>query len=207
MSAGTALPSLVFRVLRVFGGPSNARPSSKRFFELNHLSTGSRTKYAKRRGNRDLGVTSFWSRYRDDAHNPDLDPNFKIKQAVIGLNVGKHRAISKDDTDTIGSSITNPPQNGITPHLQVIACGLSLCLIEQGGTSLYPSLAQTVSDPEVLRVDLSIGPTEAMHFQTWQDKAGNALPVSSDGAQKRSLSGTFWAPHETPAYWRNAFTP
>jgi hypothetical protein len=29
-----------------------------------------------------------------------------------------------------------------------------------------------------LRVVLSIGPTEAMHFQTWQDKAGNATPVT-----------------------------
>ena len=28
---------------------------------------------------------------------------------------------------------------------------------------------------------LSIGPTETAHFQTWQDKAGNALPVSFDG--------------------------
>ena len=27
---------------------------------------------------------------------------------------------------------------------------------------------------DVLRILLSIGPTEAMHFQTWQDKAGNA---------------------------------
>jgi hypothetical protein len=127
--------------------------------------------------------TSFWSRYRDDAHNPDLDPNFTFKQAVTGLNVGQHRAIPKDDTDTMGSSITTPPQNGITPHLQVIAftAGFHFAFIEQGGTSLYPELAQRVSDPEVLRVVLSIGPTEAMHFQTWQDKAGNALPVSSDG--------------------------
>ena len=29
-----------------------------------------------------------------------------------------------------------------------------------------------------MRVVLSIGPTEAMHFQTWQDKAGNATPVT-----------------------------
>ena len=49
-----------------------------------------------------------------------------------------------------------------------------LRLVEIGGTSLYPSLAQRVKHPEVLRVVLSIGPTEAMHFQTWQDKAGNA---------------------------------
>ena len=47
-------------------------------------------------------------------------------------------------------------------------------MIEQGGSSLCPSLAQRVSDPEVLRILLSIGPTETMHFQTWQDKAGNA---------------------------------
>lgn len=36
-------------------------------------------------------------------------------------------------------------------------------------------------NPEVLRILLSIGPTEAMHFQTWQDKAGNATPVSVFG--------------------------
>jgi len=30
----------------------------------------------------------------------------------------------------------------------------------------------------VLRVLLSIGPTEAMHFQTWHDKAGNAPPLT-----------------------------
>jgi hypothetical protein len=30
----------------------------------------------------------------------------------------------------------------------------------------------------VLRILLSIGPTEAMHFQTWQDKAGNAPPLT-----------------------------
>jgi hypothetical protein len=30
----------------------------------------------------------------------------------------------------------------------------------------------------VLRVVLSIGPTEAMHFQTWHDKAGNAPPLT-----------------------------
>src|SRR5205807_4005380 len=49
--------------------------------------------------------------------------------------------------------------------------------IEQGGTSLYPSLAQRVDSREVLRILLSIGPTETMHFQTWQDKAGNAPPL------------------------------
>jgi hypothetical protein len=40
------------------------------------------------------------------------------------------------------------------------------------------SLAQRAHDPEVLRILLSIGPTETMHFQTWHDKAGNATPVT-----------------------------
>ena len=65
-------------------------------------------------------------------------------------------------------------------HLQAIAntAGFHFATIEQGGTSLYPSLAQRVNDAEVLRVVLSIGPTETMHFQTWSDKAGNAPPLT-----------------------------
>jgi hypothetical protein len=51
-------------------------------------------------------------------------------------------------------------------------------MIEKGGASLYASLAQRVTDPEVLRILLSIGPTETMHIQTWQDKAGNAPPLT-----------------------------
>ncbi len=35
------------------------------------------------------------------------------------------------------------------------------------------------TDPEALRVLLSIGPTETAHFQTWHDKAGNA-PAKTD---------------------------
>src|SRR5262249_2664112 len=57
--------------------------------------------------------------------------------------------------------------------------GFHFATIEQGGNSLYPSLAQRVSNVEVLRVLLSIGPTETMHFQTWSDKAGNA-PALTD---------------------------
>jgi hypothetical protein len=35
-------------------------------------------------------------------------------------------------------------------------------------------MAQRASSVEVLRILISIGPTESMHFQTWSDKAGNA---------------------------------
>src|SRR5947208_7989143 len=37
--------------------------------------------------------TSWWTRYRSDAHNPDLDPNFKFPQAVPGLSTGRFTAI------------------------------------------------------------------------------------------------------------------
>ncbi len=119
--------------------------------------------------------TSFWTRYRSSKNNPDLDPGFTFAQAVKGLDVGQHTAIPRTDADTAGSVIQNP-----TDHLKAIAftAGFHFAFIEQGGTSLYASLAQRVTSRQVLRILLSIGPTETMHFQTWQDKAGNATPVS-----------------------------
>jgi hypothetical protein len=62
--------------------------------------------------------------------------------------------------------------------LQAIAntAGFHFADIEVGGASMYPGLAQRVSSVEVLRILLSIGGTEIMHFQTWHDKAGNAIP-------------------------------
>jgi hypothetical protein len=110
--------------------------------------------------------TSWWTRYRSRNTNPDLGDKFR--SAVPGLTQGRFKAIPKSNDDL------KPPK-----HLQAIAntAGFHFGTIEQGGTSLYPSLAQRVSDPEVLRILLSIGPTETMHFQTWSDKAGNAPPV------------------------------
>jgi len=109
--------------------------------------------------------TSWWTRYRARTKNPDLDPHFNFPQAVPGLAAGQFPAIPRTDDDL------SPDK-----HIQAIAntAGFHFGTIEQGGTSLYPSLAQRVTDTEVLRILLSIGPTEAFHFQTWQDKAGNA---------------------------------
>ena len=114
--------------------------------------------------------TSWWTRYRDDRHNPDLDPNFVFPQAVPTLAVNQHTAITRTDADT-----TNPR------FLQAIAntAGFHFPTIEQGGTSLYPAEAQRATSVEVLRILMSIGPTETMHFQTWSDKAGNAPPLSA----------------------------
>jgi hypothetical protein len=125
--------------------------------------------------------TSFWSRYRSIT-NPDFDPNAPFVQAVPSLNVGKHTAIPRSNDDTAGSVIdpNNPANSTFTDHLKAIAftAGFHFAFIEQGGTSLYPALAQHVTNLEVLRILLSIGPSETMHFQTWQDKAGNATPLT-----------------------------
>jgi len=94
------------------------------------------------------------------------------------LSAGKFPAIPRDDGDLKGFIPGTTPT--IPDHLQAIAntAGFHFGFIEQGGTSLYPSLAQRVSDPEVLRILLSIGPSETMHFQTWHDKAGNAPAIT-----------------------------
>jgi hypothetical protein len=117
--------------------------------------------------------TSWWTRYRSRTKNPDFGDTFP--QAIPGLSKGRFPAIPRNDDDLKGSTPTK-----ISPHLQAIAntAGFHFGFIEQGGTSLYPSLAQRVSDPEVLRILLSIGPTETAHFQTWHDKAGNAPPLT-----------------------------
>jgi hypothetical protein len=111
--------------------------------------------------------TSYWTRYRSDSQNPDFGDS--LPQAVPDLAVGQHPAIPRSDDDL------SPPD-----HLQAIAntAAFHFGFIEQGGTSLYASLAQRVTHAEALRILLSIGPTETMHFQTWQDKAGNAPPLT-----------------------------
>jgi hypothetical protein len=125
--------------------------------------------------------TSFWSRYRSIT-NPDFDPMATFAQAVPTLNTGKHTAIPRSNDDTAGSviNLADPTQSTFTDHLKAIAftAGFHFAFIEQGGSSLYPTLAQHVTSLEVLRILLSIGPSETMHFQTWQDKAGNATPLT-----------------------------
>src|SRR6202158_2252890 len=123
--------------------------------------------------------TSFWSLYRS-VTNPDIDSGAAFVQAVPSLGVGRHTAIPRTDADTAGSSLSSDNTTSITAHLQAIAftAGFHFAFIEQGGTSLYPTLAQQVTNAEVLRVLLSIGPRETMHYQPWQDTAGNALPLT-----------------------------
>ena len=97
--------------------------------------------------------TSWWTRYRSRTKNPDFGDSLRRQFPVCS-------------------------EASFRPFPDRTMTSFHFATIEQGGTSLYPSLAQRVSNPEVLRIVLSIGPTEAMHFQTWSDKAGNAPPLT-----------------------------
>ena len=118
--------------------------------------------------------TTWWTRYRSATSNPDFRATFE--NAVPDLAKGQHPAIPLNDGDLVLDSNGN-----ISNHLQAIAntAGFHFAFIEQGGSSLYPSLAQRVSNVEVLRILLSIGPTETAHFEIWHDKLGNA-PALTD---------------------------
>ena len=114
--------------------------------------------------------TSWWTRYRDDSHNPDIDQSHVFPQAVPTLFVNQHTAIPRTDADTSDPNFLQAIANTAAFHFPTI---------EQGGNSLYPSLAQRATNVEVLRILMSIGPTETMHLQTWADKAGNAPPLTA----------------------------
>ena len=107
--------------------------------------------------------TSWWTRYRSRTKNPDFGDTFR--QAIPTLAVGQHPAIPRTDNDANDANFFQAIVN---------TAGFHFAFIEQGGSSLYPQLAQRVSNVEVLRILLSIGGVEIAHFQTWHDKAGNA---------------------------------
>src|SRR6202790_545962 len=146
--------------------------------------------------------TSWWTRYRSGNQNPDLGDTFP--NAVPTLVKGKFTAIPRNDAE-LGLAVTTTPVNN---HIQAIAntAGFHFAFIEQGGTSLYATMAQNTTSLEVLQIVLSIGGTEIMHFQTWHDKAGNAVPLT-DGAltfpdlktppQPESLQGNLIMPEPT----------
>ena len=87
--------------------------------------------------------------YRSDNFNPDLDAGHKFPFAVPDLAKGPHTAIPRTDADLSPNA-----------HIQAIAntAAFHFGTIEQGGTTLYPALAQRATSVEVLRILISIGP-------------------------------------------------
>jgi hypothetical protein len=124
--------------------------------------------------------TTWWTRYRSRTKNPDLGDTFA--PAIPTLAVGQHTAIPRTDADTTDVNFIQAVVN---------TAGFHFAWIEQGGTSLYPKLAQRVTNAEVLRIVLSIGGTEICHFQTWHDKAGNAPHLTNVIDPVTGVSVTF----------------
>jgi hypothetical protein len=112
--------------------------------------------------------TSWWTRYRSSTNNPDVNPT-TFEQAVPDLHNGQFTAIPRTDADLRGHE-----------HIQAIAntAAFHIPTVEQGGGSLRLAMAQKAASVEVLRLLISMGPIELMHFQTWSETAGQAPPLT-----------------------------
>ena len=108
--------------------------------------------------------TSWWIRYRSRA-NPDFGATFPQLIEIVNRPSIPARDIP------------------MGKQLQAIAntAAFHFGTIEQGGSSLYDSMALKVSDLTVLRIVTSIGGTEVFHFAIWNDGAGNVPAVKVPG--------------------------
>jgi Ferritin-like domain len=116
--------------------------------------------------------TSWYVRYRSD-QSPDFGATFP--QAVT---INNEPAIPLSDGDTPpGTEQPVPPVSEHARRMQAIAntAGFHFAYIEQGGSSLYSTMALRASSLEVLLIVVSIGGVETNHFSLWHDKAGNAV--------------------------------
>src|ERR1700681_5601 len=115
---------------------------------------------------------SWYTRYRS-ARNPDFGAKLKGP-----FEIQNEPAIPLNDTDTPPDQAQPvPPATPQEARMQAIAntAGVHFAFIERGGASLYPTLAFKATDPQVLRILVSIGGVEIDHFGLWHDKAGNAV--------------------------------
>jgi hypothetical protein len=147
--------------------------SLKPFLRLPSSQATGANKSAKRLTNlMDLTVdTSWYFRYRS-ALNPDFGASFP--QIVNLVNVP---AIPNSDLPSPVDAGGIPVPSGFQVQFIANVAGFHFATIEQGGASLYQSLLPKCNNLDVLRIVGAIGGTEIQHFQTWQDKAGNAIKV------------------------------
>ena len=130
--------------------------------------------------------TSWFLRYRLSG-NPDFGDTFP--QIVNLQNVP---AIPAADLP-----LPTDPTFGFQIQLIANTAGFHFATIEQGGSSLYQSFLPKANSLEVLKIVGAIGGTEIMHFQTWQDKAGNA-PELMDNHGNEVFPQLPIAPDATP---------
>jgi hypothetical protein len=131
---------------------------------------------------------SWYTRYRS-GQNPDFGTHFKGP-----FFIKNEPAIPLNDADTPPNQPQPvPPATPQEARMQAIAntAGFHFAFIEQGGASLYPTLAFKATDPEVLRILVSIGGVEIDHFGLWHDKAGNAVSQPLAGVTDPETGLTF----------------
>jgi hypothetical protein len=131
---------------------------------------------------------SWYTRYRSPK-NPDFGA--KLQGPFIIKN---QPAIPLNDNDTPPTQPQPvPPTTPQESRMQAIAntAGFHFAFIEQGGASLYPTLAFKATDAEVLRILVSIGGVEIDHFGLWHDKAGNAVAQPLAGVTDPETGLTF----------------
>lgn len=109
--------------------------------------------------------TSWYLRYRSHK-NPDFGDTFKQF-----IDIVNRPAIPPHDFP-MGSKQIQAIANTAAFHFPSI---------EQGGSSLYSTLGQFVSDRTVLKIMFGIGGAEVNHFAIWHDKAGGIPAVSVPG--------------------------
>src|ERR1700747_2284793 len=163
-----------------------------RFLQGSTATGVDKTKIGKRLTNLlSLNVDLSWyTRYRS-GENPDLGAKFKGP-----ITISNQPAIPLNDNDTPPTVVVpTPPIPAGSPaqRIQAIAntAGFHFAFIEQGGPSLYPTLALKANSEEVLRILLSIGGVEIDHFSLWHDKAGNAVAQPLAGVTDPETKLTF----------------
>jgi hypothetical protein len=124
--------------------------------------------------------TSWYVKYRSPG-NPDFGDTFP--QIANLVNVP-----TIPDTDL--------PAGGDDIQFIANAAAFHFAAFEQAGMSVYDSLTTKATSQEVVKILAAIGGSEVLHFQIWQDKAGNAPPVpAATGALFPQLP---IAPDQTP---------
>jgi len=153
--------------------------------------------------------TSWYARYRS-TQNPDFGAPFSSPFPIMN-----RPGIPLNDTDT-------PPGTDLTPRIttpkairvQAIAdtAAFHFATIEQGGSSLYGSFIPRETSLVVLRILYAIGGSEVAHFQTWHDKAGNAVstplaPLTDPTAPSVTFPDLNSPPFDTEAFQTNLIMP
>ena len=118
--------------------------------------------------------TSWWIRYRSPK-NPDFGATFpQLIEIVNRPTIPAHDLPMSKQLTAIANT-----------------AAFHFGTIEQGGSSLYDTMAVKVTDLTVLRIVTSIGGTEVFHFAIWNDGAGNVPPVRVPGLVFPDIAAKF----------------